>query len=252
MCDPNARLSLTLQPIMSADVIAATTLYYTNGHGFCLTANVSGLAVGAYDVLLSPDGQSLIFTAMQPTYNTNVRYIGSINVSVAGQLTCHFSIGGNRKFEVYNAHNQRSLLLRVVSNQRDTSYSPKNTTYEPFFYDPTNCGTIITGLPEAVDVTYYQRGFIDTLSGPYALLNSVGWNGAAVGTVGGGTHDDSNTACGVLLLALYNDPAVFGVNVASMLVYAGVYTVNDLSRLWSATSAPPMDSEGSLLIKWRG
>ena len=241
------RLSLTPQPVMSSDVTGGT-IYYADWTSVLCSAIVP-VSVGAYDVFVTGGIMHFApFNSARPMAN----YVGSINVSVAGQLTCNFSLDCNRKFEVYNAYHQRSLLLRVITQERDMTYSPKNSSYLPFDNNPLNCGTIITGLPEAVEVIYYQAGYIDSLSGPYALLNAVGWNGNPAGPGGGGTHDDSNTAAGVRMLALYSDPAVIGVNVATMLVAARVYTNNDLSRIDSAPSTPPMDGDGVMYIKWNG
>ena len=236
---------------MSSDV-TGSVLYFADWHSVACSASVASLAVGAYDVFVTGGAMSFApFNSWRGRWR--VMSVRSMFL-LPGQLTCNFSLDCNRKFEVYNAYHQRSLLLRVITQERDMTYSPKNSSYLPFDNrNPLNCGTIITGSAGGkFEVIYNPAGYIDSLSGPYALLNAVGWNGNAAGPGGGGTHDDSNTAAGVRMLALYSDPAVIGVNVATMLVAARVYTNNDLSRIDSAPSTPPMDGDGVMYIKWNG
>lgn len=249
---PNARLSLTSQPVMVADVIGVSTLHYTDG-STDLTASISGFAVGAYDVFI--DAGVFRFAPMNVA-RSDGHYVGSINVSVAGQLTAHFSEDYNRKFEVYNAYNQRTLILRVITQERGLLYCPTNQypAWQPFNNNALNRGTIITGLPEAVEVTYYQSGFLNTQSGAYGLLNAIGWNSttAPSGPNGGGAHDDINFVGGVRMIALYDEPAATGVNVATMLVGAAVNSLSRESRINSAPTSGAIDGNGVLLIKWRG
>lgn len=247
------RLSLTTSPIMAADV-TGHTLYYTDGFSVA-AADVSTFAVGVYDVFIDvgPAFRFQLFNAARH----DADYVGSINVSVQGQLTCHFSQGPARKFEVYNALNQRALLLSVITEEVGLSYLPANQypAFVPFNNNPHNCGTIVTGLPERVDVSYAQSGFLDTQTGSYGLINAIGWDNLVKpsGNWGFASGDSLARADAVTMVATYCNPAALGANTVSMLIAAAVNSSGNLSVVQSAAAPPdPPESEGVMYIRWNG
>ena len=104
---------------------------------------------------------------------------------------------------------------------------------------------------------YQQRGFLNTLSGSYGLLNGVGWNSISIisGIWGGGTQDQNQFAGGVTLIGKYVNNTAVGVNVATMLVGAAVNSASRLSVIYSANSSNPNytpDDQVLMTIRWRG
>lgn len=257
MLASSARLSLTAQPIMSADV-TSNTVHFTDGISSDLQLPVPS-ALGAYDVFVN--GAAITSAPFNPA-RVRTFYVGSIYVSVAGQLTAHFSAGHERKWEIYNAYNQRDIVLSVVTQEQDLQYCPTNQNWQPFNHNPFNRGTVFTGEPTAVAVDYIQGGYLNTRdAGIYGLLNAIDWNSSIVGKVGGGGQDGTAFVGGVSGVAHYANPVATGINVATMMV-RGLPNNNPLhctrpnaSVLYSA--AGPLwgyniDANVLMTIKWRG
>jgi len=183
-------------------------------------------------------------------------YLGSINVSVAGQLTAHFSLGQNRKFEIWNAFNKAPIVHRVV----DTSiaagyYNPTNQypAWQPFNNNPLNRGNPFTGLQSLVDVQYHQSCFVNSaVSGPSGILSLVGWNGVAVGYYGKSSSDTNSMSSGFSTTAHYSDSCAVGLNTATMFVAKGNAST---SSLFSGAPNPPWpypDINQLMLVSYQG
>jgi hypothetical protein len=249
----NARLSLTSLPIMSGDA-TSSELHYTDGMGVDIVFSLSELAIGSYDVFQANETLSVnTFDQNRPRAD----YVGSINLSVAGQLIVDFSEDFDRKWEVYNAYNKRPIFLRVITQERDFQYCPVNEypAWQSWNNNPLNRATIFTGDPEAVEIRYLQQIFLDSLSGSYGILTAVGWNGVSQGKWGGGTQDATSFAGGLTNVAEYANPAALGMNVATMFVAAAVNSVSRASRIESA--AGPIwgynaDANVLMSVKYQG
>jgi hypothetical protein len=254
---PNARLSLVNYPFLTVDAVAQSTLYYTDGAGVSISLDVSGLAIGAYDVFQS--GGVLTTQPFNATRN-RTDYVGSINVSVAGQLTCHLSLDCNRKWEVYNAFNQRPVVLQVITQERNLTYCPTNNVangFAPWNGNTNNCGTVFTGDPSVVEVDYLAHNFIDTLSGSFGIINSIGWDSLSFGSgvLAEGTVDDTNQANTHCTFARLIQPAAIGAHTVTMLIAAIIHSANRTCAAFSAQSASfetSLDDCGSMAIKWMG
>ena len=247
--------TISNNPIVSIDTIGVSTLYVTDGIGINVPVNISSFNTGTYDLFY--DGVSVTTAVYSPTRSL-VNYLGTFNCSVAGQITCNVTPVYNAKWEIYNAYNQRLNALVVITEEVGVNYLPTNssTSMEPFNNNPLNCGTITTGLSETVKIEYLNRGFLNSSAGAYGILNGIGWNSNSFvnGVWGGGTHDDSNFAAGILCHARCVEKAV-GVNKATMLIGAAVHSSGSSSVIYSGTVAGPnytTDNQGHLTMEWMG
>jgi hypothetical protein len=182
-----------------------------------------------YNCLLVNDSPMLIDTSaaassMIPQYRAT--YLGSISVSIAGQLTVHFSQGQARRCEIWSEWNQVDRVLQVV-DLNTPEWVPTNgypgghvptPGWVPFNNDANNCAYPFAGLPEKIDIDYRQNGFVNSMvAGPSGLIAVVLWDGVCVGHVMSVSSDAPYTAnsyggCG----AKYIDPAFIGLHSATM------------------------------------
>ena len=251
-----ARLSLTSQPIMTADT-TSSVLHYTDGISLDLTADISQFAVGAYHVFID-NGSTFRFAPITDS-TADPDWVGSINVSVTGQLTADVSEGYDRKWEIYNAWNQRDVILKVITQERDLFYCPQNQypSWQPFHGNALNRGTVFSGEPVAVEVVYIQGGYLNTTQGSYGLLNVVGWDGTVVGEWGGGGHDDLSFVGGVKGFAHYVTQATAGAHIVDMRVAAANNTTCNQGKTGIYSAAGPVwgynaDANVLMTIRWRG
>ena len=185
-------------------------------------------------------------------------YLGSINSSVAGQLTANFSYGKNRKFEVWTAYNWNQIDIVLHVGATDVvQYNPTNQyqAWQPFgpgAGDPLNRGNPFTGLATLVDVTYYQSGFVISSSGPSGFIALVGWDGVAVGYYNKFSHDDSVNAEGTSGHARHMNNNTVGLHMATMLVAKANAST---TTLWGAAPAPTWpfpNINHEMLIRYKG
>lgn len=251
---PNARLSLTNQPGIS-DVVGATVLHYTDGIGTDLTYSVSGLAVASYDVAVN---SGVISTSAFNPARSDPNYVGSINLSVAGQLTTNMPYGKARGWGVWNAYNQKEISLQVGIPGPAGSYAAyylnasgdTYPTWQLFGTDPASYGVVFTGLPVPVDIEYVQQGFLTW--GPTLMIAGIGWNSTtfASGEWGQTQHDDANTVTLQTARAHYVNLNALGANKVQMLVMGrgNVILYGGEGRSTLATQ----DRMSVMRIKWKG
>lgn len=253
---PNARLSpVSNSPRVATDV-TSSTLYYTDGISNNISLNISALTIGQYDVFYQAGA---LTTATLNLGRTMTFYVGSINVSVAGQVTCNISVMPLAKWEVYNAYYQRKITVIGTTQELDFQYCPTNSSnsMQPFNNNTNNCAFCFTGLAEDVEVVYLNRNQPNSLSGAYGILTGIGWNSTSVvsGIWGGGTHDDSNFAGGALNTCKHIHRAATGLNTVTMLVGAALNSANHNSVIYSRitpTANSTVDTHCQLTISWMG
>lgn len=187
-------------------------------------------------------------------------WVGSINIGATpGTLNATFTLGQQRRCDVWNAYNQREILLGVgqppVSGAL-VQWKPSNQypAYQAFNNNPDNCGHYFTGLPQNIECRYNQRGFVDSLNyGICAALvtickdtipNAVGWLSAF-------TADDSASANGVAMQALFEDRSSVGAHKVFMT--AANANGTDGITLWGMYPAgTPQGSAQTMWIKYQG
>src|SRR5207244_3869136 len=129
----------------------------TDGTGYpCAVPN----AIGSYDVFGTGTGHIATGPAWPDsslasrglTYRSGRRigvmgtYLGSINVSAAGQVTCNIDYGLNRKWEVWNAHNQVPVILKA--GDPAFVWSPQfQPAWGPYLGNANTRNSVFTGLP---------------------------------------------------------------------------------------------------------
>lgn len=180
-------------------------------------------------------------------------YLGSINSSVAGQLTAQFSYGQNRKFEIWTAYhlNQIEIALHVGFIIPTTVPNNQYPAWVPFNNDALNRANVFTGMPTMVDIIYHQNGFVNTTGGPSGTIAVVGWNGVACGHATVNSSDTSTVAGSVGGVAEYINSAAVGLNTATMFVAKANATA---STLFGGTVSPGFSVEANsvLLAKFKG
>lgn len=183
-------------------------------------------------------------------------FLGSINSSVAGQLTAQFGYGQNRVFETWTAYswNQIDIILHTGVILATGTFKPTNQypAWAPYNNDPLNRANVFTGLPTLVDVTYHQNSFINSsIGGPTAVLAMVLWDGVNSGFTCIGSSDTSTVAGDQSCAAHYLNSASVGLHTATM----GVAKANAASStLFSGNGSlnnaptPPYSVEGNSVL----
>lgn len=177
-------------------------------------------------------------------------YLGSINNSVAGQLTAQFSYGQNRKFEIWNAYNQIDVVLHTGFNIPTTVPTNQYPAWVPFNNDPLNRANVFTGLPTHVDIVYHQNGFVNSQSGPAGTIAIVGWNGVGLGHCTVNSSDTNTVAGSVGGVAEYSNSAAVGLNTATMFVAKANAATSTL--FGGIASWPSPEGNSVLLAKYKG
>lgn len=257
---PNARLSLVSNtPIMAADAVSPT-LYYTDGIGVNLALDISGLALGGYDVF---QANGALSTAPFNAARARANYVGSISVSTVGQLRADFSVGYDRHWEIYNAYNQRLVALRVVPQERGLLWCATNEYsggLVPYNNNPLNRGSMILGDPTSVASKYTSNGFLNTQNGlVYGFVIGVGWNGVLAGNWGLVNDDVGGPARAFTVVSMYTSAGSIGLNTATMMAGAANNSDNcsvpgPISGLYSAPGPAysNLQLENALTIEWNG
>ncbi len=230
--------------------------------------NLSGVAPGSYHVFGSPTGlvlgpawgssnpQGLLtrIAGKKVDPATNNLWLGSVNVRATGSLTCQVSEGLARHWDVYNAYNKETIILRMVP--ATANYCPSNQypNFLPFNNDAANSSaTVFTGDYEAVDCWYTQVMFINTSSGIYGIVCAIGWDGAYGGSWIIFSDDLPTMAAGMTGAAHYLNPASIGTHNVSMLVAAAVNSSSRQSAIWGKSTAyNPSDNNALLTVEYRG
>lgn len=185
-------------------------------------------------------------------------YLGSINSSVAGQLTAQFTFGQNRKFEVWTAYNwnQVDITLHVGYVIPTTVPTNQYPNWQPFNNDALNRANVFTGLPTAVDVAYHQNFFVNSsVGGPTGVIALVGWDGVDLGFHAIATSDTSTMASTIGGVARYINSSAVGLHAATMMV-AKANAANS-TVFGGVTIGPPnnytsMEGNSVLYAKYKG
>jgi len=251
---PNARLSISSDPLASSDT-PSSTIHYTDGLAVDQTLDISAFAIGDYDVFQSAGALS--------TSGAAADYIGGFHISVAGQVTTSASIDYDRKWEIWNAFNKRRLALQVTTQERSTQYCPtaqyssSNYNVGPINNNALNRGAVYTGRKENIRLVYQQRGFMTTANSHMALklFAGIGWNSQTVisGVWGGGTIDDTAQAEGKTLIGRYIALNAVGYNTVTMLVAAVCRNAGVVyAQFFNSSAAPQLGDQALLWIEWDG
>jgi hypothetical protein len=253
---PHAYLSGSSDPKATINT-PFSILHYSNGINVDLILNISNYAIGAYDIF---EVGGVLSSAIFNPIRSMTNYIGSINISVAGQLTTRNDPCFACKWEIYNAYNQRHITMMVITQELNMSYCPSNpySVMQPFNNNPNNSGSIFTGLKETVTAFYQQRSFDNSTLGAYGILNGIGWDSNSIvsGTWGGGTHDDINYAGYASLIAHMVQKDVIGLHTATMLIGAAKNSSgcpqNQVNSANTSGVNYTTDDQGHLIIEWNG
>jgi hypothetical protein len=83
-------------------------------------------------------------------------YLGSIFIDgTAGQVTCHTSYGQSRKWGVWNAFNQRQILLKA--GDATASWATATATWRQSRADATNFAMAFTGLADGTVTAMFEQ-----------------------------------------------------------------------------------------------
>lgn len=188
-------------------------------------------------------------------------WIGSINIGTAGTLEAKFTLGQNRRCDVWNVYHQREIVLGVGATPPAGSaiivWQPHNQypAWQAFNNDLNNSGYYFTGLPQTVDCEYIQRGFLDSLNYGHCAFFTVVCKDSitnAKGTLGTISSDTLKDALGVQTFAVFKDRGSIGEHRAFM----GTANANQLNgiSMWGLTNLPPRAEEESqvMWIKYQG
>jgi len=188
-------------------------------------------------------------------------WVGSINIGTTGTLEAKFTLGQNRRCDVWNVYHQREILLGVGAPPPNGSaiivWKPHNQypAWQAFNNDLNNSGYYFTGLPQTVECEYIQRGFMDSLNFGYCAFFTVICKNTisnAKGTLGTISSDTLKDALGVQTFAVFKDRGSIG----SHRVFMGTANANQLNgiSMWGLTNLPPRAEEESqvMWIKYLG
>lgn len=171
-------------------------------------------------------------------------YVGSIFIDTTnGQLNCHVSYGQSRKWDVSNAYNRRTVIMKAGDSTASWPYG--TATIRPSNNAAANSITIFSGLAEEYyDLAFTQNIEMDnsTTQSPFNI-NGIGFNSTTAFTGKTGfirPVNQNNPAYGN---ASYKAPPSLGVNVITALeegnasgvwTFYGTETNMILSAQWSA------------------
>lgn len=183
-------------PIWSAGAVAGSVAAGAGARGTGAGSTelevVNGLKVNKVSIVLKNGATTHPATAAR-----QATYLGSLYSSTAGQVTCHVDYGLARLWEIWNAHNQKKILLR--SGDSTGSWTP-GTTLGPVNVNANNKATPFCGLPEDwVKATYRQScsAFSQIGSGSSTRSVALGLNSTTVASGKTGqainNHNDVNT-----------------------------------------------------------
>jgi hypothetical protein len=189
-------------------------------------------------------------------------WVGSINIgATAGTLQALFTLGQNRRCDVWNAYNQREVRLGVgCPPPGPTGYvawKPHNQypNWQAFNNDLSNSGYYFTGAPTNVECRYIQRGFLDSLNQGYCAMFATVCKDTisnAKGTYGSMSSDTLKDALGVTVEAVFHDRSSVGQHRAIM----GTANANQLNgiTMWGLEYALGIapESTHALWISYQG
>ncbi len=109
-----------------------------------------GLLVNANPILVSMAGQGRAIAAGAGTY------LGSVSIgSVAGQVNCHRSYGQSRRWDIWNAYNQKPITVKV--GDATSSWTYGTNVFRPSRNITANSFVSFCGLPASVKSAFNQN-----------------------------------------------------------------------------------------------
>lgn len=172
-------------PAWPADSVASRGLVRRNG--LWVNSAALSLDVSASTELSVPEHQAT--------------WVGSINIGTAGVLEARFTLGQNRRCDVWNVYHQSEILLGVgcppASATMPVIWKPQNQypNWVAFNNDTKNSGVFFTGLPENVECEYTQAGFLNTYAyGAGAMIATVCIDSLSSPTVWAVASSDAQSA----------------------------------------------------------
>jgi hypothetical protein len=167
-------------------------------------------------------------------------YVGSIFMDgTNGQVTCHRAYGQSRKFGLWNAYNQREIILEAGDSTVSWAYS--TATIRASNGASANKATAFQGLQDGpVSATFYQNvnlGNSDTARIGAGVNSTTAFSGFA-----GTGHSDSSTI---------TDETLNGYHQAILAL-----GINDIQCLEIADASAPTFSGGNtamiMAVRWMG
>lgn len=161
---PYGRLGLTQTTRWVGDITGASTLYYTNDQ-VCYSLGGPWSPNSQFDIFWNDATATLRFqpwaarvgdTPPTPLSPFADLYIGSINTDANGLLNQHKTPGPTRRWDVWNAYNQKPIDIQVLDA---TGNLPGITTSQGNWHPitPNSYATFIIGLPESANGFYLQQ-----------------------------------------------------------------------------------------------
>lgn len=184
-------------------------------------------------------------------------WVGSIEPTGTGTLTATFTPGQNRRCDVWSVYHQREILLTVCQPPVSgvvTSWKPDTQypTFKAFNNNANNKGRYFTGLPQNIDVEWFQRGFVDSLNfGISGVFWAICKNSLSnyVGTWGSASSDTANTADGFSGVAVFFDKGSVGAHDVIM----GTAKAGALGcTLWGVHPPPYGQTAQTMNIRYMG
>lgn len=219
----------------------------------------SGLWVNAGEVICD---LSETETLTLPIYQG--AWVGSINIGPdGGLLKATFTLGQNRRCDVWNVYHQREVLLGVgcppTPPLAANTWKPSNNAldWRAFNNDLNNSGYYFTGLPQNIEGRYLQRGFLDAYnSGICAIVVTICKNTVSnsKGTFGSFSSDVANVALGVTVEANFKDKGSVGSHRAIMAASNANESGILGASLWGLTElvGRSQDEAHAMWIKYQG
>lgn len=192
------------ESLLSRGLIKHRGLWVNSGPILCDVSYVSKMVIDPYKAL----------------------WVGSINIgNTINQLTATFSLGQNRRCDIWNVYNQTEIRLGVGCPPPQMTgavfWRPDNQypAWKAFNNDINNSGYYFTGFPQDIKCEYFQRAFVDSLN--FGICAAVVVICKDVISNGKGfwmnfSSDNTQTADGVSGNALFIDRASIGSHRAIM------------------------------------
>lgn len=281
---PLGRLSASSAPVPTVDVVASSALHYTDGETDAQLSTSSLAANTSYDVYdlltqsvsiaTAPFGSSVVHggkrvngTAFTGCAQYACIYLGAVITDASGKINQQISYGQNRRWDVWNFYNQIDVRLQVgepatgsnIWVNCTSTLCPQYPAFSALNGHTANNGTVFTGLSTLVEVDFHESGFVNSTSGPTALIAAIGWDTATVGNCGYyrvNSHDDTYAEQGVGGEAFCLQRNVVGPHTVTMLIaaanglgstFAGGYIPN----AWGGQQMQP-DISSVMWIKYKG
>lgn len=190
-------------------------------------------------------------------------YVGTLHIDHhAGQVSCLWSYGQNRKWGIWNAFNRLPVTLQVGDTTKSWVYNARATrasNNKPPAYQP-NAFNVASGIEanglvtlcglaeEVIDIEFHQQiNAASPAGGTQSSQNGIGINSTTVATgiLGEATFSGSGSLnCFVIAVARASLMPVVGLN--NIVCLEQTYETSSVSTFWGGTTNMVMRT------KWRG